>query len=118
MKLPELEGDAGLLGKDGNLTVLGALLIEVISELPLLLKLGFDSLGGVEERVWSNFPSLLILDRSEFHNSKFEGGKNGGITAFNFSLGSLANGEPFFNMVASSKSSLSVLVFPRPLSLE
>lgn len=29
LKLPELEGEAGLLGKEGNLTVLGGLLTEV-----------------------------------------------------------------------------------------
>lgn len=45
----------------------------------------------------SLFPSLSTRERSEFHGSKFDGGKNGGITAFSLSLGSRVKGAPLLS---------------------
>lgn len=45
----------------------------------------------------SLFPSLRRRERSEFHGSKLDGGRKGGITAFNLSLGSRVKGAPLLS---------------------
>lgn len=89
-------------------------LIDVISEFPLL----FSFLcGGMGRRGASLFPSLRRRERSEFHGSKLDGGRKGGITAFSLSLGSRVKGAPVLSIVVMRKSSFSEDVLPRPESL-
>lgn len=45
----------------------------------------------------SLFPSLRRRERSEFHGSKLEGGRKGGMTAFSLSLGSRVKGAPLLS---------------------
>lgn len=59
-----------------------------ISELAQLVLLGLCCTGPLR-------PSFNTAERSEFHGSKLDGGKKGGITALSFSLGSRARGAPF-----------------------
>lgn len=68
-----------------------------MSELPLLLKLALPGLCGMGSREASLLPSLMTLERSEFHGSKFDGGRKGGITAFSLSLGRRVSGAPFLS---------------------
>lgn len=73
------------------------------SEFPLLLKSCLIALCGQAVLICSALPSLLIRVRSEFQSSKLEGGKKGGITAFNLSLGSLVNGALLLNWKRKKK---------------
>ena len=65
-----------------------------ISEFPLLFSFLW---GGMGRRGASVFPSLRRRERSEFHGSKLDGGRNGGITAFSLSLGRRVKGAPLLN---------------------
>lgn len=65
-----------------------------ISEFPLLFSFLW---GGMGKRGVSLFPSLRRRERSEFHGSKLDGGRKGGITAFNLSLGSRVKGAPLLS---------------------
>lgn len=65
-----------------------------ISEFPLLFSFLW---GGIGRRGTSLFPSLMRRERSEFHGSKLDGGKKGGITAFSLSLGSRVRGAPLLS---------------------
>ena len=59
-----------------------------MSELPLLFSFLW---GGMGRRGGG---SLRRRERSEFHASKLEGGRKGGMTAFSLSLGSRVSGAP------------------------
>lgn len=65
-----------------------------MSELPLLFSFLW---GGMGRRGASLFPSLRRRERSEFHGSKLDGGRNGGMTAFSLSLGSRVSGAPLLS---------------------
>lgn len=65
-----------------------------MSEFPLLLSF---LCGGMGRRGASLFPSRRRRERSEFHGSKLDGGRKGGITAFSLSLGSRVKGAPLLN---------------------
>lgn len=65
-----------------------------MSEFPLLFSFLW---GGMGKRGVSLFPSLRRRERSEFHGSKLDGGRKGGITAFNLSLGSRVKGAPLLS---------------------
>lgn len=65
-----------------------------MSELPLLLSFLW---GGMGRRGASLFPSLRRRERSEFHGSKLDGGRKGGMTAFSLSLGSRVSGAPLLS---------------------
>lgn len=60
-----------------------------MSELPLLFSFLCDDMG---RRGASLLPSLGCRDRSEFHGSKLDGGRKGGITAFSLSVGNRVRG--------------------------
>lgn len=65
-----------------------------MSELPLLFSFLW---GGMGRRGASPFPSRRRRERSEFHGSKLDGGRNGGMTAFSLSLGSRVSGAPLLS---------------------
>lgn len=65
-----------------------------ISEFPLLFSFLW---GGMGSRGASLFPSLRRRERSEFHGSKLDGGRKGGITALSLSLGSRVKGAPLLS---------------------
>lgn len=60
-----------------------------MSELPLLFSFLCEDMG---RRGASLFPSLGWRERSEFHGSKLDGGRKGGITAFSLSVGNRVKG--------------------------
>lgn len=94
----------------GNLIdLLTTRLMDVISELAQLVLLGLC--GMCPPR-----PSFNAPERSEFHGSKLDGGRKGGITAFSFSLGSRARGAPFRSIVVMRRSSFPPSVLLRPTS--
>lgn len=45
----------------------------------------------------SLFPSFRRRERSEFHGSKLDGGRKGGMTALSLSLGSRVRGAPLLS---------------------
>lgn len=65
-----------------------------ISEFPLLFSFLW---GGMGRRGASLFPSLRRREWSEFHCSKLDGGRKGGITALSLSLGSRVKGAPLLS---------------------
>lgn len=65
-----------------------------ISEFPLLFSFLW---GGMGRWGASLFPSLRRRERSEFHCSKLDGGRKGGMTAFSLSLGSRVKGAPLLS---------------------
>lgn len=65
-----------------------------MSEFPLLFSFLW---GGMGRRGASLFPSLRRRERSEFHGSKLDGGRKGGMTAFSLSLGSRVDGAPLLS---------------------
>jgi len=56
----------------------------------------------------SLFPPLRTRERSEFHGSKLDGGKKGGITAFSLSFGSRVSGAPLLSFRSKKKRRTSV----------
>lgn len=95
----------------GNLMdLLTTRLMEVISELAQLLLPGLCGMFPLR-------PSFAAPQRSKFHGSKFDGGRNGGMTAFSFSMGKRASGAPFLSIVVMRKSSLPLPVPFKPQSL-
>ncbi len=77
-----------------NFTITTPEKILTISEFPLLFSFLW---GGMGRRGASLFPSLRRRERSEFHGSKLDGGRKGGITAFSLSLGSRVKGAPLLS---------------------